>query len=81
MEGILFSTQHNSLLQSYLELIDPVRLIHKTYETAVLEIVFESVQQQHLDKTIFLQNDVDFIRKTLHKYKLLTDTTNASRAA
>ena len=31
---------------------------------AVLEIVFESVQQKHLDKTIFDQRIVNFVQKT-----------------
>ena len=30
---------------------------------AVLEIVFESVQQKHLDKTIFDHQVVNFVRK------------------
>ena len=31
---------------------------------AVLEIVFESVQQKHQDKTIFDQQIVNFVQKT-----------------
>ena len=45
-----------------------------------LEIVFDSVQQKHLDKTIFRQQVVDFVWKTNHTnpafYPFMADESN-----
>ena len=43
-----------------------------TVHVSVLKIVFESVQQKHLDKTLFDQQAVDFDHKRPHKPALYT---------
>ena len=56
---------------SYMHLIHLYIIVLVTYVLyAALEIVFESVQQKHLDKTIFDQQVVNFVRKN----KLISQT-------